>query len=147
MWLLALFLGIPLSNEARALSFKNIVGDRTGADAIDHMRTAVHHNTEKAGALLAAQSVFAVAATFALDHGWPKLPVLLSIFLLLIGSLLVMSILRSTISMYGPKAATGDPAMLVFDLLLSRMARFNTALNLTFVSIVLLIGAALRFAL
>ncbi|HEY1709071.1 MAG TPA: hypothetical protein VGG10_12455 [Rhizomicrobium sp.] len=145
MSLLAGFLGVPLTGEERALTLKTIVSDRSGADAIDHMRTAVHHNTEKAGALLAAQSVFAVAATFALDHGWPRIPVLLSILLLLVGSLLAMSILRSTVSMYGRKAVKTDPVQLVFDLLLSRMARFNTALNLTFVAIVLMIGAALAY--
>ncbi len=137
--------GIPATPEERATALRNVVGDLDPMAGVDRLRDAVQHNTEKAGALLAAQGIFAVADTFALDHGWPQLPVLLSLGCMITGSFLAMSILRSTMRMYRHKAQHRDPVPVIFNMLLSRMIRFNSALYLTFASIVLLGIAALRF--
>jgi ABC-type Na+ efflux pump permease subunit len=141
--LLVYVLGIPLSAAERDRTYRNLIGELTGTEAAARLRNSVQHNTEKAGALLAAQGIFAVAGTFALDHGWPKAPVLTSMLLMFIGSLLVLSILRATVGMYAPENA--DASQLIFHMLLGRIARFNVALYLTFIAIILLVLAALSF--
>ncbi len=137
--------GTPGTPEERENTFRTAVGDLESGAAVERLRNAVQHNTEKAGALLAAQGIFTVADTFALDHGWPKIPILVSLISLVAGAFLVMSILRSTMRMYRHGSGTVDPARLVYGLLLSRMVRFNLALYLTYLSILLLAGAALSF--
>jgi hypothetical protein len=143
--LLGQLFGIPLTADDRERTYRNLVGDLTGPAAFAQLRSGMQHNTEKAGALLAAQGIFALAGTFALDHGWPKAPVLASMFMMFIGSLLAMSILRSTIGMYRHDSDAIEPTRLIFRMLLWRMVRFNTALYLTFIAIVLLVVAALSF--
>lgn len=137
--------GIPGTAEERENALRNVVGDLNPIAAAERLRGGVQHNTEKAGALLAAQGIFTVADTFALDHGWPQIPVLMSIGCLIAGSFLAMSILRSTMRMYRHEAGRGDPPGLIFNMLLSRMVRFNGALYLTFLSILLLGIAALTY--
>jgi hypothetical protein len=144
--LLGWLFGTPGTPEERENTFRNAVGDLQGAAAAERLRNAVQHNTEKAGALLAAQGVFIVADTFALDHGWPKAPILISMASLMVGAFLVMSILRSTMRMYRHGGDAVDPVRLIYKLLLSRMVRFNGALYLTYVSILLLGGAAAIYA-
>ncbi|HEY2034069.1 MAG TPA: hypothetical protein VGH02_10330 [Rhizomicrobium sp.] len=143
--LVGILFGTPGSAEERENAFRNAVGDLGPSDAAQRMRDGVQHNTEKAGALLAAQGIFTVADTFALDHGWPKTPILISLGCLIAGTFLAMSILRSTMRMYRHPSGHRDPARQIFTLLLSRMVRFNSALYLTFLSIVLLGVAALSF--
>ena len=137
--------GIPGTPEERENAFQRLKGDSGGEAAIERLRNAVQHNTEKAGALLAAQGIFIVADTFALDHGWPKLPILVSLGSLVVGAFLVMSILRSTMRMYRHSVENFDPLREIYALLLSRMIRFNSALYLTFLSILLLAIAATSF--
>ena len=137
--------GIPGTAEERETALRNIVGDLNPREAAERLRGAAQHNTEKAGALLAAQGIFTVADTFALDHGWPQLPILASLGCLIAGSFLAMSILRSTMRMYRHRPDHRDPVRLIFDMLMSRMVRFNSALYLTFFSILLLGIAALSF--
>ncbi len=122
-----------------------MVGDLPPTEAADRLRGAVQHNTEKAGALLAAQGIFTVGDTFALDHNWPQIPILISLGLLILSTFLVMSILRSTVRMYRHPAEHTDPVRQIFKLLISRMVRFNSALYLTFLSILLLGIAAASF--
>jgi len=136
-------LGTPGTAEERENAFRNIVGDLNPTAAAERLRGGVQHNTEKAGALLAAQGIFTVADTFALDHGWPRTPILISLASLVAGTFLAMSILRSTMRMYRHGSAHADPVRLIFRMLESRMIRFNLALYLTFLSILLLAGAAL----
>jgi len=139
-------LGIPGTPEERETAYKNLVGDLDGIAAAERMRGGVQHNTEKAGALLAAQGIFTVADTFALDHGWPQLPILVSLGFLIAGAFLAMSILRSTMRMYRHKIGHTDPVRLIYAMLLSRMIRFNTALYLTFLAVFLILLAAISFA-
>jgi hypothetical protein len=140
-------LGTPGTPEERENAYRNIVGDLNATAAAERFRGGVQHNTEKAGALLAAQGIFTVADTFALDHGWPRIPILISLVSLIAGTFLAISILRSTMRMYRHGAEQADPVRLIFKMLLSRMIRFNLALYLTFFSILLLGSAALLDAL
>ena len=137
--------GIPGTPVEHENAFLRLKGDSGVEAAIERLRNAVQHNTEKAGALLAAQGIFIVADTFALDHAWPKLPILISLGSLVVGAFLVMSILRSTMRMYRHNAENFDPLREIYALLLSRMIRFNLALYLTFLSILLLAIAAMSF--
>jgi hypothetical protein len=137
------FFGTPGTAEERETAFRHIVGDLNATAAAERLRGGVQHNTEKAGALLAAQGIFTVADTFALDHGWPQIPILISLVSLVAGTFLAMSILRSTMRMYRHEDERADPVRLIYRMLLSRMIRFNIALYLTFLSILLLGAAAI----
>jgi hypothetical protein len=136
--------GIPIGKEDRERSYRNVVGDLKPAEAFARILGGMQHNTDKAGALLAAQGIFAVASTFAIDHGWPRLPALSAILLLLVGALLAMSILRSTSAPFHTGSESEVPRI-AFRLLISRMIRFNIALYMSFVSILLLGIAAFSF--
>ncbi len=139
--------GVPFGAEDRAAVFAEMVGDRSKESAIEFFRDGASHNTAKSGALLGAQGIFVVVDIFAIDHGWPKDMILVSILLLLAGSLVLMTNLRSTLGAY--RRAHGqtkvDALHGVFNLVLTRSANFNVALYLTFLSIVLLALAALTF--
>lgn len=136
--------GIPAASEHEA-TIQNLSAGLDLVAASERLRNAVQHNTEKAGALLAAQGIFIVADTFALDHGWPKIQILVSLVSLVVGAFLVMSILRSTMRMYRHRVEGGEPVRAIYNLLISRMIRFNSALYLTFLSILLLAIAATSF--
>ncbi len=136
--------GIPASSEHDE-TVKNLSVGLDPIAAAERLRNAVQHNTEKAGALLAAQGIFIVADTFALDHGWPKIQILVSLVSLVVGAFLVMSILRSTMRMYRHRVEGAEPIRAIYNLLISRMIRFNSALYLTFLSILLLAIAAMSF--
>lgn len=137
--------GIPGTPEEYETAFVRLKGNDGTDAAVERLRNAVQHNTEKAGALLAGEGLFIVADTFALDHDWPKALVLVSLLCLVLGAFLVMSILRSTMRMYRHNRQNFDPLREIYALLLSRMIRFNSALYLTFLSIVLLGIAAFSF--
>ncbi len=137
--------GIPGTAEERETALRNIAGGLNPIEAAERLHGAAQHNTEKAGALLAAQGIFAVADTFALDHGWPQIPILISLGCMIAGSFLAMSILRSTMRMYRHRPDHRDPVPMIFNILISRMIRFNSALYLTFLSILLLGSAAFSF--
>jgi len=146
MTVLDTILGVPLAEDKREQAFQTVVGDLNPADAFARILTGVQHNTEKAGALLAAQGIFAVACTFALDHGWPRWPALAAIVFVLAGAILAMSILRSTSQPFHATSAAEVPRA-AFRLMVSRMIRFNFALYLTFLSLVLIAIDAFIFAL
>src|ERR1700743_2693160 len=107
--LIGFLYGIPGTAEERENALRNIIGDNSPTAAAERLRGAVQHNTEKAGALLAAQGIFTVADTFALDHSWPQTPILASLGCLIVGTFLAMSILRSTMRMYRHKTEIRDP--------------------------------------
>jgi hypothetical protein len=87
--------------------------------------------------------MFAVACTYGIDHGWPQVLAVPAILLLLTGALLAISMLRSTAAPF--MRGEGNVARATFDLLISRMIRFNLALYMTFLSILLLAAAAVSF--
>jgi hypothetical protein len=141
--LFATIFGVPPSRAAREQAYTSIVGDLDEMRAFERILGGMQHNTEKAGALLAAQGIFAVACTYGIDHGWPKIVAVPAILLLLLGALLAMSMLRSTAAPF--TQGGGNIARRAFNLLVSRMIRFNLALYMTFLSILLLGIAALSF--
>ena len=139
--LFAAVFGVPPSRAARDRAYSSVVGDLDEMRAFERILGGMQHNTEKAGALLAAQGIFAVACTYGIDHGWPKIVAIPAILLLLMGALLAMSMLRSTAAPF--THGSGKISRMAFDLLVSRMIRFNLALYMTFLSIVLLGAAAI----
>lgn len=148
MNLLSRILGVPLSHEDRDAVFARMKQQRSPEDALQFFRDGAQHNTAKSGALLGAQGIFVVVDIFALDHGWPKGLVLAAMLTMLLGSLIVMSNLRGTLRPY-MAAGKPDPQGSIrrtYQLVLSRAIRFNVALYLTFLSILLLAAAALTFA-
>ena len=132
-------LGIPLTAADRATLLQSMIGGRSPSDALDFMRAGASHNTEKSGALLSAQAIFVVVDIFALDHGWPNRTIIASMLALLLGAMIVMANLKGATGMYA-----GDPVPGVFDMVLRRSLRFNLALYLTYLSILLLGFAAIR---
>jgi len=141
--IIATVFGVPPSRAERDRAYSSIVGDLDDMRAFERILGGMQHNTEKAGALLAAQGIFAVACTYGIDHGWPKFLAVPAILLLLIGALLAISMLRSTAAPF--TRGSGNIARVAFDLLVSRMIRFNLALYMTFLSILLLAAAAASF--
>lgn len=113
------------------------------ADVSDNLA----HLTQKAGALLAAQAIFIVVVTWGTEHGWPRVMALISVLLLVVAALMVLTLLRSV---YMPAPRTDDAATYAYEdilavarVLASRGARFNIALYMTFLSVILLgVGAA-----
>jgi hypothetical protein len=142
--LLWLIFGVPLKAKDIDKAYITMVGARTPEDTLDFLRTSASHNTEKSGALLGAQGIFVVVDIFAIDHGWPRSAILASLLLLLVGSLVVMTNLRSTLGAYGHAERT-NAMRGIFNMILSRTVRFNIALYLTFLSILSLAVAALKF--
>src|ERR1700685_416168 len=147
MKLLSFIFGVPFGAEDRAGVLAEMRGNRSKESAIELFRDGASHNTAKSGALLGAQGIFVVVDIFAIDHGWPKEIILASLLLMLAGSLLVMANLRGTLWPYAGKSGTApaDPVQGVFLLVLRRSLRFNVALSLTFLSILLLALAAVMF--
>ena len=136
------------SELATALRFRGAVVIR--AEISDNLA----HLTQKAGALLAAQAIFIVVVTWGTEHGWPRLMALISVLLLVVAALLVLTLLRS---IYMPSPRTDDAEAYAFEdilsvarVLASRGPRFNIALYMTFLSVILLglgaIDAALGWA-
>jgi hypothetical protein len=139
-------MGVPLTSPDRDATFRTVSEGMTPQDAVVFFRDAAQHNTAKSSGLLAAQAIFLVVDTFALDHGWPRLPVLLSLLVMLAAALLVMTNLRGTMHpLRKPSVEPMDRARASFDLVLGRSLRFNIALYLTYLSIILLAAAALTF--
>lgn len=122
--------------------FRRMLDGRDGAAAVDFVRADVTHNTEKSGALLAAQAIFLVVDLFGLDQHWSKLLLIPGMLLLLACCVLAMANLKPTLGMYRKHLGT-LPARGVFDVLVRRTIRLNLALYMTFASIGLLGVAAL----
>jgi len=139
--------GVPFGAADRASVFDQMMGSRARESAMELFRDGAQHNTHKSGALLGAQGIFVVVDIFAIDHGWPKTLILASMLLMFLAALLVMTNLRGTLSHFRHVAgeAHHDEVRSMFELVRRRSARFNLALYLTFLSIVLLLVAALKF--
>jgi hypothetical protein len=133
--------GIPATAEKRTQAIDTLLRSREPAAAYEFMFAVMSHNTGKAGALLAAQGMFAVVGTYGMEHGWTKSLVLPSMLLLMLGALLAMSILRSTMGAFSPSGR--DPFEALFDITMHRVVRLNLAMYVTFVSIVMLIAATI----
>ncbi len=131
-------LGVPVTDGDRAVLLGSMTQGRSREDALDFMRVGASHNTEKSGALLSAQAIFVVVDIFALDHGWPNRTIIASMLALLAGAMIVMANLKGATGMYA-----GDPVRGVFQMVLRRGLRFNLALYLTYISILLLAFAAI----
>jgi len=139
---------------------------RTREEVDKHLRTRsaeslratlaenISHIKQKSGALLAAQAIFIVVDTYGIDHGWPRAAVVVSIVALVLSALMILISLRTV---YLDPATDGDLAEMERVQLLQharlttrRSARFNLALYLTFVSVVLMgfgaVDAALGWA-
>ena len=137
-------LRLPLGKSYRAQQFQRMAEGRRPEETLAFIMETVQHHTHKSGALLGAQGIFVVVATYALDHGWSTGVALPAMLLLLIGSLLVMSTLIST-----GRISHGDhttQARSAFDLLAGRVVRYNIALYSSFASILLLSTGALLLA-
>ena len=134
----ASLLGAPADRQ-RALSAS--LDERSPVAAIDFLLQGVMHNTLKAGALLTAQGMFAVVDTYAMDHEGPRILLLPAMILLLLGALLAMTVLRGTAGVFQPKAQKDEVIANMFGIVVSRMVRFNLALYMTFLSVVLLLVA------
>jgi len=133
--------GVPLSRAERASVFERMLDGRAGPEAVDFVRADVTHNTEKSGALLAAQAIFLVVDLFGLEQHWSKLLLIPGMLLLLGCCVLAMANLKPTLGMYRKHPGT-LPARGVFDVLVRRTIRLNLALYLTFISILMLAAAA-----
>jgi hypothetical protein len=125
---------------ARHLQFRDPTTVR--AEVVDYLS----HLTQKSGALLAAQAIFIVVETYGIDHGWPKMVVIVSVLALVVAVLIVLTNLRSVyfspVSCDNPTEFEMESLTLATAVLTSRSARFNVALYLTFFSVILLgIGA------
>jgi hypothetical protein len=147
MNLLARILGVPLSVGDRDAVFARMKQQRSPEEALQFFRDGAQHNTAKSGALLGAQGIFTVVDIFTLDHGWLKGPVLAAMLVMLLGALIVMTNLRGALSPYmtSSKLDPRDSVRRTYHLVLTRSVRFNVALYLTFLSIMLLAAAALAF--
>jgi hypothetical protein len=107
------------------------------------MNESLSHIMQKSGALLAAQAIFIVVDTYGIDHGWPRSAMVVSILTQILAALLVMLNLR-TVYMEPPRTID-DPAELERESVVQiaglaglRGARFNLALYLTFLSVILM---------
>lgn len=145
-------IGVPLSRERQKEEIRQYLRFRPPDTLRTVMNENLSHLTQKSGALLAAQAIFIVVDTFGLDHGWPPLAVLVSSFLLVLSALIVMTNLRTTFMASPPHI--NDPVELELEAISQtarlagmRGARFNIALYLTFLSIVLLGFGAVESAL
>src|SRR5580658_9712926 len=94
--LFEIVLGAPLSAGSRNRVLQTMIGGRSAQESAEMLRWGAAHNTEKSGALLAALAIFVVVDTFLLEHGWARMPIMISLFLLLAATLVLITNLRST---------------------------------------------------
>ncbi len=141
--LLERIVGVPLTLARQREEVESHLRFRDPASLRATLSDGVSHLTQKSGALLAAQAIFLVVDTYGMDHGWPHLAVLISLLTLVAAALLVMGNLHSVY--LGAPQTIDDPAKLEVDSIvqLARLAgtrgvRFNVALYMTFLSVVLL---------
>ena len=136
-------LGVPVTRARRREEVESHLRFRNPSDIRATMSENLSHITQKSGALLAAQAIFIVVDTYGIDHGWPRPAMLISILTQLLAALVVMLNLR-TVYMQAPRTLE-DPAELEKESVVQiaalaglRGARFNIALYLTFMSVILM---------
>jgi len=134
---------VPFTHARRREEIESHLRFRHSSDLRATMSENLSHITQKSGALLAAQAIFIVVDTYGIDHGWPRSAMLISILTQILAALLVMFNLR-TVYMEALRT-TDDPAELekqslvqIATLAGARGARFNIALYLTFLSVLLM---------
>jgi hypothetical protein len=142
-------LGVPVSRRRVRAEVETFVRVRDVHAMRATLNENLSHLTGKSGALLQAQGIFIVVATYALDQGWPSALALSSLLLLIMSALAVMTNLRSVFIGLDP-AETDDAraeienVMRTAEIVGWRGGLFNIALYLTFLSVLLLgIGAIL----
>ena len=136
-------LGVPFTHARRREEIESHLRFRDTAAIRATMSENLSHITQKSGALLAAQAIFIVVDTYGIDHGWPRSAMLISILTQILAALIVMLNLR-TVYMEAPRTID-DPAELEKESVVQiaalagvRGARFNIALYLTFLSVILM---------
>lgn len=146
---------LPFNDARLREAIESHLRFRTADDIRATLSENNSHITQKSGALLAAQAIFLVVDTYGLDHGWPRIAVLVSVVALIISALILMVNLRTV---YMEAASdTVEPTeleraslMQIGRLAGTRGARFNIALYLTFLSVILMgfgaVDAALGWA-
>ena len=141
--LLERLLGVPFTHARRREEIESHLRFRNPSDMRATMSENLSHITQKSGALLAAQAIFIVVDTYGIDHGWPRTAMVVSILTQILAALLVMLNLR-TVYMEPPRTID-DPAELEKEAVVQiaalaglRGARFNLALYLTFLSVILM---------
>jgi hypothetical protein len=144
--LLEILLGVPVTKERVRSEVETFAKARDVHAMRAVMNENLAHLTGKSGALLQAQGIFVVVATYALDQGWPRYLALSSVLLLIVSALAVMTNLRSVFIGLDANAererAEIENLVRTAEIAAWRGALFNLALYLTFVSILLLgIGA------
>jgi len=150
--LLERVIGVPLSRAGRLHEIDEHLKFRDVGTYRAMISENVSHITQKSGALLAAQAIFLVFQSYGIDHGWSRGVVLVSMLLLMMAAMLVMSNLRSiwlpSSNLDDAKTERERVAIVQLSELTSmRGARFNIALYLTFVSVILMAIAAITAAL
>ena len=141
------FFGVPLSRKRVREECERFVAARGAGPVRTIINENLAHLTGKSGALLQAQGLFIVIATFALEKDWPlALPAML---LLIVSALTVMTNLRTVFIGLEPGEtdvgrAEMENVVQTAIVASSRGARFNICLYLTFLSVVLIgIGAVM----
>jgi len=147
MRLLDIVLGVPVSRKRVREESERFIAARGAGPVRATINDNLAHLTGKSGALLQAQGLFIVIATFALEKDWPlALPAML---LLIVAALVVMTNLRTVFIGLDPAEtdvgrAEAQNVVETAQVASSRGARFNICLYLTFLSVVLIgIGAVM----
>ncbi len=150
--LLHLVLGVPTSRAQVRAEVEMFIRVRDVHLMRSILSENLAHITSKSGALLQAQGIFFVVATYALDKGWPGYIALSSMLLLIVSALAVMTNLRSVyIGLTGldtgakqAEQAEIENVLRTAEVSSRRGALFNISLYLTFLSVLLLgIGAVM----
>lgn len=136
-------IGIPLSAARQREEIALYLRFRDASTIRAVMGENLSHITQKSGALLAAQAIFIVVDTYGIEHNWPQAAVLASTLMLVLAALIVMTNLRTTYMASSPTIEDSTQLELesisqIARLAALRGARFNIALYLTFLSIILL---------
>jgi hypothetical protein len=146
--LIETLLGVPATEARRRAEAEIFVRARDVHSVRSMLNEQIWHITAKSGALLQAQGIFVVVATYALDKGWPAWVALSSMLLLIVAALALMTNLRTVFIGIDPNEPASERAefeniVRTAALTGRRGVVFNLALYLTFLSVLLLgVGAA-----
>ena len=145
--LVTAILGLPVGEREVRAQVRAFVRLRDVHAVRVVMNDNLVHITSKSGALLQAQGLFVVVATFLLNNGWTRILALTAIVLLTLSALAILTNLR-TVLISGPPSHTPSTEteieIVVRTAMLAsrRGAVFNLALYLTFLALILLGAAA-----
>ncbi|HTK78877.1 MAG TPA: hypothetical protein VL286_00415 [Rhizomicrobium sp.] len=147
--LVEMLLGVPVTEGRLRAEAEIFVRARDVHSVRAMLNEQIAHMTGKSGALLQAQGIFVVVATYALDKGWPAWVALSSMLLLIVAALALMTNLRTVFIGIDPDESVSERAefenvVRTAALTGRRGVVFNLALYLTFLSVLLLgIGAVI----